>query len=156
MNKERLLQLADVIEKGHHKFNGIHAAFNMSGWMDTPTNMEDDEILDFFREVNIPNREDIPKHECNTTACIAGFACLLWDYDEAKKDKPDYGYSFKARMYLDLTEYQAETLFCTYTTEDVTGAEAARVIRNFVETGRIEWYRLVMQKRGDEGIDNFD
>lgn len=140
MNKENLLAVADMIEKGHHKFNGIHAAFKMSHWFADAKNMlcTDEET---FQRKFVPHRPDIPENnECNTTACIAGWTCLMFDYEGVSKVKTsEYDFKGKAQRFLGLTLFEAERLFSGTLHPSVTGPEAAEIIRNFVKTGEIDW-----------------
>lgn len=137
MNKENLLKVAELVEKGSHKFNGIHAAFNMANWIEVDIDKDIPLYLAYKKRTDV---ED--PHVCNTTACIAGFAALLSDYETFKHADcitPADEIVSAAREYLGLTEEQAEDLFCGYTSGYVTGPQAAKVIRNFVETGKIDW-----------------
>jgi hypothetical protein len=152
MNKERLLALADVIQKGHHKFNGIDAAFLMSDWMapamtlaKKDANQKADDDFDYLEFVTIPDRSDLKDlavENCNTAACMAGFACLIFDYQNSSKAMNDdnvYNVKNEARYILELDYDQANELFATNTARSITGPMAAKVIRYFVETGEVDW-----------------
>jgi len=136
-NKERILQLADILEKGMHKFNGITAAYMQGEWlMEIDSRWIRKEGIDEFRkDIKDP-------FACNTAACMAGFACLLFDYENASKDlyvgTPGYSIPAKAIELLDITDREAELLFYG-AGNGVTGPEAAKVLRHFAETGKIDW-----------------
>lgn len=142
MNKENLLKVAEMVENGSHKFNGMHAIFNMADWINyAPRNIN----IEFF-EKNRPDVKDV--HACNTTACIAGYAALLADY-ETFSDSRRSGSAVveTAREYLGLTMQQAQDLFCGLPSPRVTGPQAAKVIRAFVETGKISWTPILDEMR---------
>ncbi len=131
MNKERLLAVADIVEKGHHKFNGIDAVLMMGDWLE-PNIGED----------YIPIRSDLKDptvQHCNTAACIAGFTCLIFDYKEASIHNYEYDVAKKAAELLELDREQSSYLFVGRTYNDITGPNAAKVIRHFVETGDVDW-----------------
>lgn len=127
MNKERVLAVADLIEKGHHKFNGIHAKFEMSDWI----------------EPMFEDKTDPDPFKCNTSACIAGFTCLLFDYENASNEVVQYGrprkhynVEFKAAELLDLDSPDSSNLFFGGKARADT---AAKVLRDFAETGIVDW-----------------
>jgi hypothetical protein len=84
-------------------------------------------------------RDDI--HNCNTAACVAGFTCLLFDYAKATDKSLEYDVKGEAMKLLDLTEQEAIGLFQAKTGANITGPEAAKVIRHLAETGFINWYQ---------------
>jgi len=140
MNKERLLQLAAIVEKGHHKFNGVHAALCMSEWFHDYS-FHDESEAHVTTEV-LPRREDlqtVDAFKCNSTACIAGFACLLFDYKRASS-LAHYNHESRAEEFLDLTSAQANRLFVGDTSSTITGPQAAKVIRHLAETGEVAWH----------------
>lgn len=149
-NKERLLALADIVEKGHHKFNGVHAALVMNEWLDLTKNPGS-----IQNEIDGYEREDLQVpdiHNCNTIACIAGFTCLLFDYAEASRtdeNKPAYDVESKARSLLELSGRDACDLFHGRINAGVTGPNAAKVIRNFAETGEVDWDAVVGDQNND-------
>ena len=96
--------------------------------------------------------------QCNTTACIAGWACLVLRDDgmiRAKNDvlSPDQIDSFPgtARRLLGITVDQANELFepMNYTDLDrfkvdwntITPRQAAKVLRHLAKTGEVDWGR---------------
>ena len=128
MNKERLLILADVIEKLEHCradngfTDGPLAVFNMGVW------------------------------RCGSAGCIGGWAESLWrdgmrraDVDEVEATGPLLG----------LDPYQAYHLFYPQSEDgydldhtgsygDITPAQAAATIRHFVRYGIIDWQTPVL------------
>jgi hypothetical protein len=89
---------------------------------------------------------------CGTVCCIAG-ALVQFNEPVTEKlksqmeyDDDDHEYNwgtvFRRGMAIaELTEEQAEALFepDVWDRSEVTPAEAARVIRHFVETGEVDW-----------------
>ena len=86
---------------------------------------------------------DYRREECGTVACIAGHAALMSgapvnaNTDWMKVIEP-------ARIYLGLTDEQAERLFLTDVPvgtipSTITPKTAAKVIARFVETGKVQW-----------------
>lgn len=144
MNKERLLELADVIEKGHHKFNGINAILDMRDWLSALFKHELNHLTNFRKDLKAPN-----VNECNTVACMAGWACLLFDYENASKSLDpktpaylNYDVQEVAAKLLELEPNQVISLFTSHAHDTVTGPQAAAVIRNFVKTGRVSWAKF--------------
>jgi hypothetical protein len=137
MNKERVLQVADVVEKGHHKFNGVHAFLFMPSWLVQEKHYA---TRKDFEEQLPMTREDLGGHghECNTAACMAGFTCLVLDYENTKNGDM-YFIEDRARHLLDLTYDEARALFTSHTSEQITGPMAAKVMRHFAETGIVNW-----------------
>ncbi len=156
-NKERLLELAAIVEKGHHKFNGVHAALLMGNWsskMDGviyATEYDSQEQLAAARPDLAPSVK-----ECNTVACIAGFTCFLFDYKNASNPDQfgDYKVPTRAKELLELTYNQAKHLFLGNTNDEVTGPQAAQVIRHFAETDEIRWDLFTKFPRRKEDIDD--
>lgn len=113
MNKERLLHLAEVIERAPHERgkwaeSGYFApltAFTMELW------------------------------HCGSVGCIGGWACKLFNDGNVvgtEEVAPLLGLSFET----------ANTLFYPPNRLDyssITPAQAATVIRHLVETGEVDW-----------------
>lgn len=100
MNTERLTKLADVIEE-----NPDH--FKMSGWLDV-------QVLDFELE-RLVSLTDIRSalayvdiEQCGTTACLCGWAALLWTADISGQEQ---SWTEVGANLLDLPVSDAETLF---------------------------------------------
>lgn len=140
MNKERLLKLADFVEA-----NAVDNTFNMTSY--------------FSKNVRKP--EDL-QHNCGTTACLAGWGCLVPEFKQAgyhaelyEPARPDLGIipvygdfrMFEAlKAFFDLKYSQSLYLFGEYADEDETvsradeGVEQAVArIRDFVATGEMNW-----------------
>ena len=124
-NKERLLQLADHIEKCKHDLGG-----------------PGDELENMHFQMN--------KYlfNCGSPACIAGHTCALFS-DKALDDL--WNVFDTARDLLQLTTRDATLLFQPYTDEillphachivmsSIKPSTAAKVIRSFVATGKVSW-----------------
>jgi hypothetical protein len=135
-SKEKLLKLANTVEKEYVPFNGVKALFYMPDWIAScvPGTFDPDD-----------HRSDY--NECNTVACIAGFTCFIFDYEEASKlvDRTADSYydaSARAREILGISPMASNELFISYATHSVTGPEAAEVIRHFANTGEVDWRDL--------------
>ena len=137
MNKERLLKLADYVDD-----NVSPLKFSMSSF--------------FSRSVT--KLDDL--HSCGTTACLAGWACNIPEFQKAGLATKVYSQfnpyvvpsyegseTFTAmEKFFDLTEEQAEYLFGEYSDQGETidrknerPEDATRRIRRLVETGVCEW-----------------
>lgn len=121
MNKEKLLELATIVENTKHidlseNVPAGERQFNMAIWLYGPTT---------------------GNNGCGTVACIGGTAqvCFL-------KDQKDVT-SHDVREVLGLDEYTADDLFYPNSLnvyyEKITPAQAAWCIRNLVETGEVDW-----------------
>ena len=140
MNKERLLKLADFVEA-----NAVDNNFNMTTY--------------FSRNVRKP--EDL-QHNCGSTACLAGWGCLVPEFKQAgyhaelyDSTRPNLGIvpvygdhkMFDALMrFFDLKYSQSLYLFGEYADEDETVSRAdegveqeVTRIRDFVATGEMKW-----------------
>lgn len=130
MNKERLLLVADAIEKSSVRGLGFNmAAYFGYGWI--------------YR--------DRSGHDCKTTACVAGWTvAVMEDCKDVTGDGTGVAYlrlrdaydfpSVAAALYLDLTHHQAHALFLEYDTAAwITPAVAARCLRVFAETEQIDY-----------------
>lgn len=121
MNKERVLALAELIEKQPHvgKEEATTEGFDMAQWF----------------------------HPCGTPACIAGWTLALkyGDWSPKLHDKRDArGVEADAADYLGLEGNQsAQLFFVGYKSEksfsEVTPQDAAKLLRHFAETGTIDW-----------------
>lgn len=122
MDKERILHLADVIEKGSDQLG-----FNMA----------------FYEYLTSNPDLDMSGHKCGTVACIAGWAVHTFPPDDR------YATAWTAaRDQLGLTTFQADQLFepsvdAAY--EKATPEIAAKVLRHLAETGEVEWERFVAE-----------
>jgi hypothetical protein len=135
MNKQRILELADLIEAGNSKLG-----FNMRDWIsDTST----DEAL------------DLSGHDCGTTACIGGWAIARWGKSGRCKGTSvpraqkiaRYESPFDvAKVLLDLDQDTASDLMAPdYRLRghgrlgDLTQARAVATLRHLAETGEVKW-----------------
>lgn len=116
MNVERILQLADVIEKTPHRLRYSEtmkwrrlSGFNMSNW------------------------------HCGTTGCIAGWACDVF----GNGNEPFYTdeIQFDAAVLLGLPHHIADDLFVPTdgALTDIKPKHAANVLRHLAETGEVDW-----------------
>ena len=120
MNKERLLDVADMIENDRLP----HVVFDMNQWT--------------------KHRPSI-NPECGTAACIAGYAlCAAYGNREAKKRFNSHigwiAAQRKARRILGLSPYEATKLFSpSRNLRAITREQAVKVLRHAAETGEIDW-----------------
>ena len=120
MNKVRLLELADHLETlTHHPDDGLY-----------------DEVIGSEKFFNL----SAYTFECEAPACIAGHAAAMFS------DLYDVDIHDEAELVLDLTTKQADNLFLPSLHKviakrmiDVTPQEAAKVVRHFAETEKIDW-----------------
>lgn len=117
MNIERILQLADFIEKLSPE------RFDISLWIKAP---------DRF----LTNQQLI--HDCGTCACIGGWAQML--FNDPYEDS--ISHSQHAFELLGLTELQADKLFCppNYSEPSLYPQDrVVRTLRRLAKTGEILW-----------------
>jgi len=116
MNKERILDLADIIENDRLPL----VRFDINWWA---------------------RREYESPHECGTIACIAGYAvAAAYGNRIAKHFKTDVG--GEARRILGLTVDEARELFSDgwrTLKPRPTNKQAARVLRHLAATGKVDW-----------------
>jgi hypothetical protein len=80
------------------------------------------------------------KHYCGTVACIGGWTELLFAAPAASG-----WYGHKAPSLLGLSQEDAQELFYPHALEDslewnqITNAQAVRVIDHFLATGKVDW-----------------
>ncbi len=147
MNKERILRVADAIEKHELAWLG----FNMEQFFG--------DVVDEF-----PESVDRSGYECGTVACIAGWseAVRLTDlglsddvlpiylfgrngnvYSGLSIDQwPENSIPSQAAKWLGLTGAQASALFFVgggAIWSQVDAAQAVRTLRHFAETGAVDW-----------------
>jgi len=113
MNTENILKLVDAIEAGDSSPQGL--GFDMSTFRDN----------------------------CGTTACIAGWNMFLFEPKTwAKGHSSNSEYNKAGQEHLGIDLAQCDELFLPLTElkyEDITPADAATVLRNLAQTGRVEW-----------------
>lgn len=124
MNKENILKLAEFIEAQRYKHlkdievdpegmgqNGI--VFNMSEWAET--------------------LHDQYGNECGTVMCIGGSACHVAGIKGSSDD---------AAAWLGIHWETADSMFYpdfAYNWQSITSIVAGKMLRNFVETGKVDW-----------------
>ena len=146
MNRERLLRVADAIEKHEIEWLG----FNMGTYYTAGQRH-----LDRF------GLADMSGHDCDTVACIAGTAVALKlrDQTECGHLAPD-GYNIHDRdiismaiSWLGLTVPESNTLFYAHDSpfeskryaggpddiRDVSSVHAVKTLRHAAKTGEIDW-----------------
>ncbi len=74
---------------------------------------------------------------CQTTCCIAGFIIANTIKRGEHFDNGDNSYATTAKKLYGLTDNQAFSLF--HGPRRATPAQAARCIRNLIDTGRVDW-----------------
>lgn len=103
--------------------------------------------------------KDRSGHECGTVACIGGHAALLAGA-RFSKDRGiiDGNPLATARKYLGLTKEQADDLFPAHpqgkkgSIFEVTAQEAALVLFNLAETGKVDWSLVEAGRAINAGI----
>lgn len=138
-NVKKLLRLADVIE--HPRKNGfLGLKFNLADWFRTPRG-DDGE-----HEIPAKAKDD---NWCGTVACIAGFQVAIGPKKAGRKAIKSFWdgtgnwgnngpIAEEAKLQLGLTEREASSLF-TPGYYEYTAKQAAKVIRHFANTGRVDW-----------------
>jgi hypothetical protein len=129
MNKERLIQLAEVLESpAAEKHFDMKEWIEHTGYHDLPEGITIAEVM----------------IDCGTVACIAGWATVLARPNEPYSAIIDE-FSLAAE-YLDLEYFIAKSLFTpSCTTDEGTQAydadpkQAAKVVRHLAETGEVDW-----------------
>ena len=118
MNTERIIELADHVEKLEHvhstpPLSMFGKAFDMGIW----------------------------KFRCGAPACTAGHTVYLWAWND---DFDNLAIECQARVLLDLDVETADELFTPpdICSDDVTPAMAAAVLRNLALTGEVVWPEL--------------
>ncbi len=113
MNVERIIALADLIEKQPHTSRDDASGFNMVNW----------------------------HHTCGTPSCIAGWAVAMLRGDTLGTKKIPLGAGNDAADYLGLTNRQSTDLFYPQLDdwEGITPEDAAHTLRKLAHTGEVEW-----------------
>jgi hypothetical protein len=131
--EETLRKVANWLEAGapilmHEKING----FNMC--------------------VAIEFNPDNP--DCGSVCCIAGAVCQMvqpFDLNTCERSEKYAGGLASVSYYapegvfktastiLDITEDDADELFCPAKLEGITAEYAAKVVHHFIETGKVDW-----------------
>lgn len=110
MNVERILALADLIEKQPHAGHSDESGFRMSRFT----------------------------HLCGTPACIAGWA--EWSRDGENSDKPWVTFrSGMNYLEITVAQASALFEPTHMVWPDITPAQAATTLRKLAETGKVDW-----------------
>ena len=132
MNAERLLKLADTIEKAEHfkSFKGNSALFDGGREL---------KGFDMTHYNNVS--------PCGTVGCIAGYAAMLWPSTTRMQHIPHV-----AAGALDLTFVDAEELFGpsdSIPLAEITPNQAAQALRLFADGERIDiaWYKAGVKQQ---------
>lgn len=133
MNIQRLKTLANVIEPGVVEFPemGLNIAFNMECTFETQTSW----YVPMFRP-------DIPDwRKINACACLAGFTILLFSPLKHKlmSHAIDFNILSEASMELGLSRQTGIQLFYETLDRNITGADAARVVRRLILSECVDW-----------------
>lgn len=131
MNKQRLSEMADWLEKGApHK----HIEFNMSCFM--------------YPKLIDQNKDATKDNICGTICCLAGCATQFYHPEafDYRTFLDQIEYFGLAKDALDLTYRQAKDLFYPrsrcgrgFNMQDITPFWAARTIRRLMKTGKVNW-----------------
>lgn len=122
MNRERLLKVADAIERG-----AIHEdklGFNMAS----------------FKNLKAKPEEDMTGKSCGTTMCICGWVNALFAPETYAGD------TSRGAELLDLEGEQEWDLFFNreaVNTHQITAGHAVAVLRHAADTGEIDWGKFV-------------
>lgn len=138
MNIDKLKELADTVERGVVVFPklGMVVAFDMSV-----------EFCNIMSVVSVPHRTDVPDpFKVTACGCGIGFAIALFSPLKARLKDRDFltqtDLYTEACLILDLTREQSKELFFGRMSKHITGADYARVIRNFLLTEKVDWMIL--------------
>lgn len=131
MNRERLLELADHIEKMPMWRGPLRDLWNSH----TETHYFS---IDHYAEKS---------QSCGTVCCIAGETVRLWgpQFPLERASSLDPGYCETAGRLLGLDREQEQHLFLPPLRRQFsfTPKVSASCIRHLAETGRVEWYRFL-------------
>jgi hypothetical protein len=135
MDVDKLKHLADTVERGVVEFPELERIVALDMSVD---------FVSIMSVNSVPDRSDIPNpFKVNACGCGIGFTILL--FSPLKVQMTDRMYLRNADLFteaaliLDLTREQATALFLGRLSRYITGAEFARVIRNFLLTGNVNW-----------------
>ncbi|MCY4641436.1 MAG: hypothetical protein OXC41_01870 [Gammaproteobacteria bacterium] len=132
MKKDRIHELADhletVVDTQYIKAEPGRGVFNMNTWFHADQNKSDE-------------------YECQTPACICGHALHYFDhakYVELCSIGSAADWEGEGAKVLGLSKEMATELFCPnedFYTEayGIDAAEAAGILRNLAETGKVDW-----------------
>lgn len=116
---------------------------------------------EFRFDIGIVARPGYPHDgkDCGTVGCVAGY--VMWNYLRARLDaygvhmispRGEHVTTRDAGEWLELTPAQEDELFYGFSSisqkERITERQAARVIRDFVSTGIVDWHILEVYRAG--------
>jgi hypothetical protein len=122
-----------------------HIGFNLSTYYDN-------------NKYSIFPIEDRTKHKCGTVACIAGWTVILYKKDGDLRKRPLRDSEVYKRYHvgagnimgdamdiMGISFKEAEALFEPDSVDKtrVTPKDAAKVLRHFAKTGKIDWERVI-------------
>lgn len=132
MNVENILRIADAIER-QSKFDKSLLGFNMSSF-----------VADFVEDD--PDYIDVSRHECETVACIAGWAVLVGEpaiNAEKLKRMNVNEVVERAQKWLGLGEFEVRFLFYAHNAgcalHQIDAEWAVRVLRKLAASGEVDW-----------------
>ncbi len=137
MNREKILEVADAIESASLLKDSV--GFNMSHYISDMTYNEHDHMA------------KKRGHVCGTVACIAGWTTLVETQktgipiDEAQSKYGFFGAHYFATKLLGIDSSIAGQLFTPDEFENydlLTDKRAVAVLRNLVETGKVQWRKF--------------
>lgn len=111
MNKERILELADVIEKQPHTTRHSEGGFNMSCYT----------------------------HECGTPSCIAGWATSHWGIDAPSSGMADAAAELLGISKEAADDLFLMPAFSMHEMNRIKPSQAARTLRHLAENGEVDW-----------------
>lgn len=140
MNVELLENLEKSIRPGHHRFGDWNVALNMMTViaLSKPFNVRDPyEVIPDRLELGDPRQYD-------AACCMIGFTLFLTGKEQMLLSQPDADFTtdnafIEAKHLLDVDQGIAHDLFFGCMSRQVTGDDAARIIRNLRITGKVDW-----------------
>lgn len=138
-NRAAAALVADAIEG--RTIPGL--AFDMCQWGSDAKRFDEGEWAD----------EKIPRHECQTVGCAAGWTVAVLDGPEAYRNMVDDDYlghvvPARAQELLGLSEREAKVLFHAYDATDKQVADHLRIIAN---GGQVDWTQVDYEGLAPEG-----
>jgi hypothetical protein len=127
MNKERILELADLLESGPLELDGMKVTFDMEDWLDG-------KIVGRDPQTNVDQGE-----LCDSVGCVAGWAVAKWGkpQDTIPCMLKVEGAKILGLLPNEATDLFQPKIFSPYW--DATGVQVAKVLRRFAEIGEVDW-----------------
>lgn len=133
------------INKVIQQLRNEKAFFDMSYWSIGPD-------IDLDIDLDINNVE-YPENICGTPSCIGGWAEAILRY-ENKVDDHDWLSSTKIGEWLGIEDYQIAPLFFpggevayVWGVYEATKEDAIAVLENLIETGEVDWIKILKEKK---------